>query len=73
MGIHIVHELIRLGVAANMVGRITAGDHHAIEIRGPRVIVRELRFHRVAEFAAVSFACFGADGYHRGARLLKAE
>ncbi len=71
--IHFLHELVGLRMAADMIRRIAPGHYHAIEIGSLGVIIGNLAFHRVAQFAAVGLARFGANRDYRGSGLLEAE
>jgi hypothetical protein len=59
--IHVMHELIGFGMAPDVIWRVAARHHNAVEIGGVDVIVRKLAFDRVAQLASVRLASLCAD------------
>ena len=72
-GIHVAHELVGFRMAADVVRRITAGHHYAIEIGRSGVFIGKLALHRVAQLAGVGLAPFGAHRDYGSSGLLEAE
>src|SRR5215471_798518 len=73
LAIHVGDELVGFRMAADVVGGISARDHHAIEISGIGFIVGELALHWIAEFAGVGFARLRSNDDDGCARLLETE
>jgi hypothetical protein len=42
--VHVMHELIGFGIAADVVGRVAAGDHDAVEIFRRKCVVATVAF-----------------------------
>ena len=69
----LMHESQGLRVATDVIGRIAAGRHHAIEIGGPHLAVRLVGPYGIAELAGIDLTGFGAHGHHLGAGFLKTK
>ena len=71
--VHVVHEFIGRSVAADVIRSVSSGNHDTVEVRCPQFVVRFPGFDRVAQFAGIGLARFGADNHNFSAGLLKAE
>src|ERR1700722_19244836 len=68
-GIHIAHELIGLRMAADVIGRIAAGNHPAIVVARIGLIVGESALSRITKLAGIRFARLRGDEGNLDMRL----